>query len=249
MNFLWTSFALVVSTLLGIALGTLVKALSHRASDLILAAAAGMMLGASIVGLILPALESTVPAAPALAIAGVFAGAGVASVIDIVVPHLHKLAGLDTASTANSSRARQAMLFVAAIALHKLPEGIAAGVSLGSGNSGDALTVVGSISLQNIPEAFIVVAPLLAIGVTRMRTLLFALAIGAVNVLGLAIGNLLMGVAAFLSPLLLAFAGGAMLFVVSNEMIPETHHDHETSATFALLTGFMLILLVGSLFA
>ncbi len=147
MNFLWTSLALGVSTLLGIALGTVMKVLSHRTSDLVLAVAAGMMIGASVVGLILPALESTVPSALALAIVGVFAGAG------------------------------------------------------------------------------------------------------GVNVLGLAFGNLLMGVAAFLSPFLLAFAGGAMLFIVSNEMIPETHHDHETSTTFALLAGFMLILLFGRIFA
>ncbi len=249
MNLVWTSLALFLSTLLGILLGTVVKALSHRASDLLLAVAAGMMLGASIIGLILPAVDSIALVDLALAIAGVFAGAGVASAIDIVVPHLHRLAGLDAAKAVDVSRTRQAMLFVAAIALHKFPEGMAAGVSLGSENPSDALTVVGSLSLQNVPEAFVVVAPLLAIGVTRTRTLLFALAIGAVNVLGLAFGNLLMGVASFLSPFLLSFAGGAMLFVVSNEMIPETHHDHETSATFALLAGFMLILLIGRLFA
>lgn len=246
MSFLFAALAILLSTLLGIVLGTLLKALSHRANDLLLALAAGMMLGASVVGLILPALDATAVYAKALTLVGVFAGAIVASLIDIVVPHLHKFAGLEM--TATDRRAHHVLLFVAAIALHKFPEGIAAGVSLGTGNPGDAVTVVGSIALQNIPEAFVVVAPLLAIGVTRLRTLVIACVIGGVSLVGLFLGNVLMFVAAPLSPFLLAFAGGAMMYVVSDEMIPETHHAYETAATFALLAGFMLILLVSRCF-
>ncbi len=246
MSFLFAALAILLSTLLGIVLGTLLKALSHRANDLLLALAAGMMLGAAVVGLILPALDATAAYAKALTLAGVFAGAIVASLIDVVVPHLHKFAGLEM--TATNTRAHHVLLFVAAIALHKFPEGMAAGVSLGTGNPGDAVTVVGSIALQNIPEAFVVVAPLLAIGVTRLRTLVIALVIGGVSLTGLFLGNALMFVAAPLSPFLLAFAGGAMMYVVSDEMIPETHHAYETVATFALLAGFMLILLVSRCF-
>ncbi len=245
MSLLFAACAIVLSTVLGIFLGTVLKSLSHRMNDLLLALAAGLMLGASVAGLILPAMELEVPYAKLMAVAGVFAGAVVASLIDIVVPHLHKLAGLD-ASNANA-RSHNALLFVAAIALHKFPEGLAAGVSLGTGNTSDALTVVGSIALQNVPEAFVIVAPLLAIGVSRVRTMVISLVIGAVSLLGLFLGNVLMVYISAMSPFLLAFAGGAMFYVVSDEMIPETHHAYETAATFALLTGFVLILLLSSM--
>ncbi len=246
MSFLTAAGAIFCSTLLGILLGVLLKALSHRMTDLLLALAAGMMLGASIVGLLLPALASTVAYAKVQTLVGVFVGAGVASFIDVVVPHLHKLAGLDVSSA--STCTRNALLFVAAIALHKFPEGMAAGVSLGAGETGEAWTVVGSIALQNVPEAFVVVAPLLAIGVTRLRTWAVALVIGLVSLLGLGLGHLLISVTSVCAPFLLAFAGGAMFYVVSDEMIPETHHAYPRTATFALLTGFLLILLFSCCF-
>ncbi len=245
MSLLLAACAILLSTVFGILLGTLLKSLSHRMNDLLLALAAGLMLGASVAGLISPAMESGLPHAKWMAMAGVFAGSAVASLIDVVVPHLHKLAGLDASDS--DARSRQALLFVAAIALHKFPEGLAAGVSLGAGDTGDAVTVVGSVALQNVPEAFVAVAPLLAAGVSRARTLAISLAIGAVSLLGLFFGNVLTVRTAAFSPFLLAFAGGAMFYVVSDEMIPETHHAHETAATFALLTGFVLILLLNSL--
>ena len=109
----------------------------------------------------------------------------------------------------------------------------------------DILTVAGSISLQNIPEAMVIVAPLLQIGVTRRRTLLISCAIAGISMLSTAAGYALITVTAPLLPFILAFAGGAMLYVVSDEMIPETHaHGHEKLATFSLLGGFMVTLIL-----
>jgi ZIP family zinc transporter len=242
MDFPLACAALVLSTLFGCALGTVTRSFSHRFHDMTLAVSAGMMLGAAILGLILPALSHEAPLAACQTACGVFAGVGAASLLDRAVPHLHRLAGLDGAP---SSRMRSALLFVAAIALHKFPEGLAAGVSLGAGRPAETLTVVASLALQNVPEAFVVIAPLLAIGVTRARTFVFALAIGAISLLGVFLGRTLVGVASFAAPFLLSLAGGAMFYIVSNEIIPETHHAYEKAATFALVAGFVAILLVG----
>ena len=137
------------------------------------------------------------------------------------------------------------LLFVAAIALHKVPEGIATGVSFGSGDMGGALTVAGSISLQNIPEAIVVVAPLFAIGVTYLRVVCISLAIAALSIMSVLTGCVLANVFSGVMPFMLAAAGGAMLYVISDEMIPETHsHGYEKPATFALISGFVLVVVL-----
>ena len=136
-------------------------------------------------------------------------------------------------------------LFVSAIALHKIPEGLATGVSFGTGVTGDVLTVAGAISIQNIPEAVVIVAPLFAIGVTSRRVIGLSLAIAAISMVSVLLGALLVSVFASLLPFVLAAAGGAMLYVISDEMIPETHsHGFEKGATFALLAGFLLVMIL-----
>ena len=137
------------------------------------------------------------------------------------------------------------LLFVTAIAIHNLPEGVAAGVSFGTGNIGDALTVAGGIALQNIPEGMVIIAPMLAAGISRRRTFLIALSTGLIEVVGTLFGYFAVNVAAVILHFALAFAGGTMLYVVSDEMIPETHaHGFERGATYALLAGFCVMLLL-----
>jgi ZIP family zinc transporter len=136
-------------------------------------------------------------------------------------------------------------LFVLAIAIHNLPEGLAAGVGFGSGNTAQALTIAGGIALQNIPEGMIIIAPMLASGVSKKRTFLCALATGLVEVVGTLIGYFAVSISTAVLPFALAFAGGTMLYVISDEMIPETHaHGNERSATYALLLGFCLMLVM-----
>ena len=135
------------------------------------------------------------------------------------------------------------MLFVAAIAIHNLPEGIAAGVGFGSGNMSEALTIAGAIALQNIPEGMVIISPMLLAGVSKRRAFILALITGLIEVLGTFIGYFAVTIASAILPFALAFAGGAMLYVISDEMIPETHaHGSERGATYALILGFCLML-------
>ena len=135
-------------------------------------------------------------------------------------------------------------LFVIAIAIHNLPEGIAAGVSFGSGNTIHAITVAGGIALQNIPEGMVIIAPMLASGMSKTRTLLIAMFTGLIEVLGTFIGYFAVNISSAILPFALAFAGGTMLYVISDEMIPETHsHGNERAATYALILGFIVMLI------
>ena len=124
-----------------------------------------------------------------------------------------------------------------------MPEGIAAGVGFGSGNTTQALIIAGGIALQNIPEGMVIIGPMLSAGVSKRRTFICAMITGLVEVVGTLIGYFAVSVATVILPFALAFAGGTMLYVISDEMIPETHaHGSERGATFALLIGFCLML-------
>ena len=135
------------------------------------------------------------------------------------------------------------LLFVMAIAIHNLPEGIAAGVGFGTGDVSEALLIAGGIALQNIPEGMVIIGPMLAAGMSHGRTFVAALATGVIEVLGTLLGFFAVSVSSAILPFALAFAGGTMLYVISDEMIPETHaHGSERGATYALLVGFCLML-------
>ena len=157
--------------------------------------------------------------------------------------------GADTEAHPNANLSK-VLLFVTAIAIHNLPEGIAAGVGFGSGDTSQALLIAGGIALQNIPEGMVIIGPMLAAGVSPKKTFLCALATGLVEVVGTLLGYLAVSVASAILPFALAFAGGTMLYVISDEMIPETHaHGSEQGATYALLVGFCLMLVSDVLLA
>ena len=231
------------STIFGSIIGFLFKKISHRFSDIVLAFAAGVMLSAAILGLILPAVENGGKYGLVMAIAGIFCGAFCLNLIDKIVPHLHRLMGADTEDHPANAKLSKVLLFVTAIAIHNLPEGIAAGVSFGSGNDAEAMLIAGGIALQNIPEGMVIIGPMLAAGVSPKRTFLCALATGLVEVVGTFLGYFAVTVASAILPFALAFAGGTMLYVVSDEMIPETHHGEASGVTYALLIGFCVMLI------
>jgi len=132
---------------------------------------------------------------------------------------------------------------VLAIAIHNLPEGIAAGVGYGSSNTAQALIIAGGIALQNIPEGMVIIGPMLAAGVTPKKTFLCAALTGVVEIVGTLIGYFAVSISTAILPFALAFAGGTMLYIISDEMIPETHaHGNERGATYALLVGFCVML-------
>ena len=168
------------------------------------------------------------------------------------MPHLHKLAAPDIEEHKDSGLDK-VLLFVMAIAIHNLPEGIAAGVAFGTGDEGmltEAIMIAAGIALQNIPEGMVIIAPMLSAGVAPKKTFAIALLTGAVEVAGTFIGYFAVSAAKVILPFALAFAGGTMLYVVSDEMIPETHaHGNERGATYALLVGFSLMLAMDFLLA
>ena len=242
---LLTALGVGGATVVGALIGFAFKKPSHRLHDVILSFAAGVMLAAAVIGLILPSLESGSGLTSLLiTVAGIFCGALCLNLVDRLVPHLHKMTGVDLeAHPEGADRLSKTLLFVIAIAIHNLPEGIAAGVSFGSGDVGQAITVAGGIALQNIPEGMVIIAPMVAAGISRRKTFLIALGTGVVEVIGTLIGYFAVSLSTAILPFALAFAGGTMLYVISDEMIPETHaHGSETGATYSLLCGFALML-------
>ena len=244
---LLTALGVGGATVIGALIGFLFKNPSKRFSDMILSFAAGVMLSAAVIGLIIPSIELNTAKAPIkliVTVGGIIAGAVSLNLIDRLVPHLHKITGVDIeAHPHKTAELNKVLLFVIAIAIHNLPEGIAAGVSFGSENTTHALVVAGGIALQNIPEGMVIIAPMISSGMTKKRTFLIALSTGLVEVVGTLIGYFAVSAASFILPFALAFAGGTMLYVISDEMIPETHSNgNERLATYALLVGFSVML-------
>jgi len=239
---LLTALGVGGATVIGALIGFIFKKVSHTFSDIVLSFAAGVMLAAAVIGLVIPSLEYGGEWGILVTVAGIFTGAVCLNLIDKLVPHLHKLAGIEDESHSNRN-INKVILFVTAIAIHNLPEGIAAGVGFGAGDVTGALVIAGGIALQNIPEGMVIIGPMLAAGISPKRTFVLALITGLVEVVGTLLGYFAVSVASFILPFALAFAGGTMLYVISDEMIPETHaHGHQRGATYALLVGFCLML-------
>jgi ZIP family zinc transporter len=231
------------ATAVGAIIGFIFRKISHKFSDIVLAFAAGIMLAAAVLGLIIPSVEYGGKYGLVVTVAGIFTGAASLNLVDKLVPHMHILMGTESESHKDNSKLNKVMLFVLAIAIHNLPEGIAAGVGFGSGNVSDALLIAGGIALQNIPEGMVIIGPMLAAGVTPGKAFLCALISGLLEVAGTLIGYFAVSVATSVLPFALAFAGGTMLYIISDELIPETHaHGSERGATYALLAGFCLML-------
>jgi len=236
------------ATLIGALIGFFIKELPHKFNDTILGYCAGIMLAASTIGLILPAFDMAPDNRWWLVAVGVICGALFLNLLDYVTPHLHTITGLDAEIHRNNKSLNRILLFVMAIAIHKLPEGMAAGVSM-SNHAFASWSVSFGIALQNIPEGMVIIAPMLLAGISRIRTMLISLAIGLLEVIGVFAGFALGAISTTFLPVMLGFAGGAMLYVTSDEMIPETHaHGYQKQATYALLFGFMTLLLMEKLF-
>ncbi|MCQ2343506.1 MAG: ZIP family metal transporter [Paludibacteraceae bacterium] len=248
MNTVWISAAsLGGATLLGCVLGLFVKKMPHKWNDIVLGFCTGVMLAASTIGLILSGFDQAYGwLAKGVVCVGVLVGALFLNLLDIVTPHMHNITGLDPEQHKNNRLLNKVLLFVMAIALHKIPEGMAAGISMSCDEPSWSVTI--GLSLQNIPEAMVIITPLMLAGVSAFRTMAISLGIGMLQVLGVWMGFGIGSISEFLIPVLLGFAGGAMLYVTSDEMIPETHtHGYQKQATYALLVGFMTLLIIDAL--
>lgn len=242
---LLTALGVGGATVIGALIGFIFKNITHKFSDVVLAFAAGVMLAAAVVGLILPSLEYGGKLSILITVLGILVGALCMRLVDILVPHLHKMGEADIEKHERNKSIDKVMLFVLAIAIHNLPEGIAAGVGFGAGDNTAALVIALGIALQNIPEGMVIIGPMLAAKIPPSRTFLYASLTGLIEVVGTFIGYFAVSAATVILPFALSFAGGTMLYVISDEMIPETHsHGAESSATFSLILGFCLMLVM-----
>lgn len=233
------------ATIIGAAIGFLFKNIPHKYNDAILSFAAGVMLAAAITGLIQPSIALGGSHGIWITVLGIFCGALFLNLADRFTPHLHNLVGLDVEKHGHNEGLSKIPLFVLAIAIHNFPEGIAAGVAAGQQDVSSSLTVTLGIMLQNVPEGMIVISPLISAGVSKGRAFAIAALTGVIEIIGTMVGFFAVSIASVILPFALAFAGGTMLYVVGDEMIPETHsHGFERMATYSLLIGFTLMLVM-----
>lgn len=240
-----TAGGIALCSLIGAVIGFLFENLPARLEDALTGAAAGIMLCAAVTGLVEPSTEFAGADALWLTPLGIICGALFLSALGAAMRGF-----TDRLGAAEGSARRSAFLFAAAIAVHHFPEGIAAGVSFGTGDLSDAVTVSCGIAFQNIPEAMIIIPPLLKAGAGRRKAALIAFVSGAVEVGGVFLGCFAVTVSTAILPFALAFAAGTMLFVVADDMIPQTHtRGFGRCSTYSLLAGFCLMLCVACLTA
>lgn len=234
-----------LSSLFGSAAGLLFKRIPHRWNDVFLGFCAGMMLAAALVCLILPGIDAVNGPGVWQVVVGVVCGVLLVGSLDYFTPHLHNLTGLDPEAHHSVTSINKVLLFVMAVAIHKFPEGMATGIALDDTNPGNSLAITFAIALQNIPEGMVVVTPLMVVGVKFLRVVSVALVVAALEIVGVFIGYFLGNISELLLPGMLGLAGGAMLYVISDEMIPETHsHGFQKEATYALVAGVVMMLII-----
>lgn len=251
---LYSEYALIgglagfTTTAIGTLPALILRKIEQKVSDTMLGFAAGMMLAATAFSLLLPGIEAGVTFSGNAFIGGfivVFGMAlGVALMLglDYFTPHEHEKTG---PCGPGHERCGRAWLFVFAIALHNLPEGMAIGVSFAQGDMSVGFPLTTAIALQDIPEGLAVALTLRSAGISPGKSVLIAIATGVFEPIGALLGVTLAGGYMLAYPIGLGLAGGAMLFVVSHEVIPETHRSgHQTLATIGLMIGFALMMIL-----
>ena len=218
------------------------KNISNKTLDVMLGFAAGVMLAATSFSLVVPAIDyggGGVKGA-AIALVGILLGGIFLDFTDKHSPHVHLL---DKREEGRKSSLARMWLFIIAITIHNFPEGLAVGVGFGDGNIANGLTLAIGIGLQNLPEGMAVALALLREKYSTSKAFFIALLTGLVEPIGGFIGLFLVQFARPILPLVLAFAAGAMLFVISDEIIPETHKNgFERQATYGVLIGFVIMM-------
>lgn len=237
------SLAAGLATGLGCLPVLFVKIPSDRMLDTMLGFAAGVMVAASVFDLIMPSLQI---GGLWISVLSIILGVGFIDLLDRAIPHAHFVFGLE----GPSSRMQRAWLLILAFTIHNIPEGLSVGVSFGleSFATGSALAV--AIGLQNIPEGLAVALPLVREGYSKRRALIYATLSGLVEPVAGFIGVSVVTFANVLLPYALAFAAGAMLYVVFDELIPESHtRGYHREATFGAVLGFLVMMILDSLFS
>lgn len=232
-----TALAVGGATMLGALGGYCFRGAADRAGgQTVMAFAAGMMLSAAVAGLILPSLAGGGPWAFPVTAAGILSGAAFLLLLERLAARMQRLSGLEGGA---SPRTRRVLLFVAAMAIHNFPEGLAAGVGFGTEDVPRALAIAGGIALQNLPEGMVLIAPMLQSGIPPRRTLALAMSTGLIEIIGTLLGYATVSLSAAALPFLLAFAGGAMLYLICDDMIPACRGSKNLCC---LLIGFCFML-------
>lgn len=232
--------AIALCCAVGAAIGFLFKNISPAFEDSLNGLAAGVMLCAAVLGLVLPSVEAARDSALWLSPLGIICGAAFLCLIGKLSPMLTATMGLSCGTEIGRSRT---VAFVAAIAIHHFPEGIAAAVGFGTGDLGAALPVAAGIAFQNIPEAMIIVPPLINGGSGKGKALAVSAVSGMVEVIGVFFGYFAVSLSKAILPFALAFAAGTMLYVIVDDLVPQTHERQSGRlASFAALLGFCLML-------
>lgn len=224
------------ATVIGTVIGFICKKGAEKYAGSIMSLSAGVMLAAAAESLISPSFEGGDLLGLLAVVSGLFSGAAVLYVLERLMP-LSRF----------NPKGQSALLFAIAVAVHNFPEGLAAGFSFAAGDTEGALAVTIGIALHNIPEGMIAVFPLLAAGVSRPFALLLSLSGGAAEVAGTLIGFCARGYAEPFLPLLLAFAGGGMLYAILGEMIPEGQSDGKRRSSFLIILGYASMMLIKEL--
>jgi len=234
------------ATALGAVLAVALREVSQRAQDVMLGFAAGMMLAASSFSLILPGLAAareitgSGPIAAATVVLGLGLGVLLMLGLDKFTPHEHESVGRQGPL---SERINRVWLFVLAITLHNLPEGMAIGVGFANGDMNVGVPLASAIAIQDIPEGLAIALALRVTGLSTLKAMLVAIGSGLMEPIGALIGLGISSGFAIAYPISLGLAAGAMIFVVSHEVIPETHRNgHQTSATLGLMGGFAVMM-------
>jgi len=230
------------ATAIGAVAAIALRDIAARTQDIMLGFAAGMMLAASSFSLILPGIEAAQALygnqllAACVVVAGLGLGVALMVGLDRFVPHEHEKSGR---RGPEAQRINRVWLFVLAITLHNLPEGMAIGVSFANGDMKVGLPLTTAIAIQDIPEGLAVALALRVTGISALRAALIAVGSGLMEPIGAIVGLGISSSFALGYPIALGLAAGAMIFVVSHEVIPETHRNgHETPATLGLMLGF-----------
>ena len=245
---------LIASLLAGLATGVgalpafFFKQVPDRLMSSLLGGAAGVMLAATSFSLIVPGIEHgdlLWPGYGVYAVAvGILFGAFFLDLVDRLLPHEHFILGHE----GPSSRMKKIWLFIIAITIHNFPEGLAVGVGFGGGDLAKGTSLAIGIGLQNMPEGLAVALPLLGLGYSRWKAIIIATITGLVEPVGGLLGVAAVSVFHPVLPLGMAFAAGAMLFVISDEIIPETHAKGRSRlATFGIILGFVVMMTLDNL--
>lgn len=258
-NLIWLGIAASLGAGLATGIGSIpiffTRKISKKLLDLLLGAAAGVMLAATSFSLIVPAIEKGGGgiSGATIALVGILCGGIFLDYIDKFFPDTNLLSnavngnginGSEISVTGISPKLRKVWLFVFAITVHNFPEGLAVGVGFGDGDIINGLSLAIGIGLQNLPEGLAVALPLIREHYTKGKAFLIALCTGLVEPIGGLLGVALVQISRPMLPFALAFAAGAMLFVISHEIIPETQSQqgHSKLATHALLVGFVVMM-------